>query len=586
MQMGCSQYTQVHLISPAMFNCYFDNNQEFMNKVKEQKDILLRIDNEKGLNSKYLDCILHSGNVISIEKCGNEGVQLCSKSSDCNGNSSCVEKNNVNVCNCLNGYKGNGLICEDIDECIANTHNCDKNSTCKNTEGAFECICNEFYTWNGTNCVDIDECTTNKHNCEKGFKCTNKEKGFECEDIDECTETPEVCQKYCTNKKGGFDCFKIIESDKEDMVVETNAITYSKSGNIFIMGSSRNKLDKNQNDIFITKFDSNGNKLWIKKWDIKNYFSEFSTFIDSSENIFITGETNGELDGNSCGITKHGCSNDVFLIKLDKNGNKLFTKQWGTTEYDSGFSISIDNLGNIFITGSTWGGLDGNTNSGFSDIFLTKFDKDGNKQWTKQWGSVALDEGKSLVIDNSGNVFITGYTRGGLDGNLIAKNIDIFLTKLDNDGNKLWTKQWSNSMSNSGKSLVVDNSGNIFITGWIFGMTNSKMNDIFLTKLDKTGNKLWTKQWGTKLYDKGNSIFIDIKGNLFVIGETQGKLDENIDSGKYDAFLTKFDNDGNKLWTKQWGTKADDTGKSVAVNNLGNIILTGKNIFLMFVEDK
>ena len=170
---------------------------------------------------------------------------------------------------------------------------------------------------------------------------------------------------------------------------------------------------------------------------------------------------------------------------------KQWTKQLGTSSSDSGNGVTTDSSGNIYVTGDTKGGLDGNTNSGETDIFLVKYNSSGTKQWTKQLGTSSIDSGSGVITDSSGNIYVTGSTKGGLDGN-----------------------------------------------------TNSGEWDIFLVKYNSFGTKQWTKQLGTSSYDEGYGVTTDSSGNIYVTGSTDGGLDGNTNSGSYDIFLVKYNSSG------------------------------------------
>ena len=98
----------------------------------------------------------------------------------------------------------------------------------------------------------------------------------------------------------------------------------------------------------------------------------------------------------------------------------------GTSDLDSADSVTTDSSGNIYVTGMTEGGLDGNTHSGLRDIFLIKFNSSGTKQWTKQMGTSSSEWGNSVTTDSSGNIYVTGWTAGGLDRNTFSGATDIF----------------------------------------------------------------------------------------------------------------------------------------------------------------
>jgi len=145
----------------------------------------------------------------------------------------------------------------------------------------------------------------------------------------------------------------------------------------------------------------------------------------------VTGSTDGGLDGN----TYYGKS-DIFLVKYNSSGTKQWTKQLGTSEYELGIDVTSDSSGNIYVTGSTYGGLDGNTYYGKSDIFLVKYNSSGTKQWTKQLGTSVKDYGNGVTTDSSGNIYVTGTTSGDLDGNTSSGGSDIFLIKYNSSGIK------------------------------------------------------------------------------------------------------------------------------------------------------
>ncbi len=308
----------------------------------------------------------------------------------------------------------------------------------------------------------------------------------------------------------------------------------------------------------------------------------YSTTTDASGNVYVTGQTNGGLDGHILTGTS-----DFFLTKYSATGTKRYTMQMGVALADtSGNSVALDAKGlNVYVTGYTQGGLDGNTLTGTSDFFLTKYDATytGTKLYTKQMGVAGIfTTGNSVATDLSGNVYVTGDTFGGLDGNTLAGNSDFFLSKYDTTGLKLYTQQLGVSGADtSGSSVATDASGNVYVTGYtsgnLDGNTLTGINDFFLTKYDNTGTKLYTKQMGVAgKITRGYSVATDTKGNIYVAGYTDGGLDGNTLTGVNDFFLTKFDTTGTKLYTKQHGValKATSVG-SIATDENDNVYVGG-----------
>ena len=208
----------------------------------------------------------------------------------------------------------------------------------------------------------------------------------------------------------------------------SGATSVSVSGDITITFSE--SMDSSTiNTSNITLADSSGNAVN----GVISYSSNVATFNPSSDLIYNTTYT----------MTVGTGVKDSAGNPLGMNSNRNFTtegwsgtKQLGTTSMDLGQDITSDSSGNIYVTGGTEGGLDGNTSAGSRDIFLIKYNNSGTKQWTKQLGTSGSDEAQGITSDSSGNVYLTGYTSGALDGNTSAGSIDLFIVKYNSSGVK------------------------------------------------------------------------------------------------------------------------------------------------------
>jgi hypothetical protein len=370
--------------------------------------------------------------------------------------------------------------------------------------------------------------------------------------------------------------------------VVTNAlgISIDSSSNISVTGYTANGLDGNSlmgdRDLFVTQYNSNGTKQWTKQLGV----SGAGTFangivVDSLNNINVTGYTNGGLDGN----TQTG-SRDLFVTKYNSIGTKQWTEQSGTISapaYTYAYGIAADSANNIYVTGFTNGGLDGNTLMGNTDFFVTKYNSSGAKQWTKQLGVSTYDTYAYGVATDSDNfIYVTGYTTGGLDGNALMGNQDFFVTKYNSNGVKQWTKQLGISGGIvSSSSIATDSMNNLYITGstssGLDGNSLTGSNDFFVSKYDSNGTKQWTKQLGVSSHSTyPSSIAVDSTSSIYISGYTDGGLDGNTLLGTNDLFVTKYNSSGTKQWTKQLGVSGKSTSStSVAVDSTNNIYLTG-----------
>lgn len=292
---------------------------------------------------------------------------------------------------------------------------------------------------------------------------------------------------------------------------------------------------------------------------------------DADGNTLVAGTTWDSLNGPQQGL------GDVFLRKYDAAGAILWTRQLGTTNYDENFSMAVDASGNAFITGRTRGALDG-TNQGDYDTYLSKFDTSGTPLWTRQLGSNSYDYSYAVALDPTGNPLITGATGGPLCGPHRGGSWDVFLIKYDTSGTVLWKNQLGTGGMDGGNSLAVDTSGNVFISGYTGGPLAPPQHgyvDAFLAKYSATGALLSTKQFGTNTYNEAFAVAVDGTGNTFIAGRS---LDTWVaeHSGKSNAFLSKIDASGALAWTKELGATAScDEGLCLAVDALGNVFMSG-----------
>lgn len=358
-----------------------------------------------------------------------------------------------------------------------------------------------------------------------------------------------------------------------------NASMTDSSGNVYISGATGGGLDGNINagdmDMFLVKYNSSGTKQWTKQFGTPMYDFGYDVTIDFSGNVYVSGDTSGGFDGN----TNTG-GYDAVLVKYNSSGTTQWTKQFGTALNDFGTSVVTDSLGNVYVAGNTWGGLDGNINAGGGDMFLVKYNSSGTKQWTKQLGTTLNDSVTGVVTDSSDNVYVVGGTDGGLDGNTNAGGADMVLIKYNSSGTKQWTKQLGTIANDSANAVVIDSFGNVYVAGetkgGLDGNTNMGGYDTVIVKYNSSGTKQWANQLGTALDDFGTSVVVDSIGNVYIAGGTYGGLDGNINTGGVDMFFVKYNSSGIKQWTKQLGTTMFDFGRGIGTDSSGNVYVSGE----------
>ncbi|MEJ7740457.1 MAG: SBBP repeat-containing protein [Chitinophagaceae bacterium] len=367
----------------------------------------------------------------------------------------------------------------------------------------------------------------------------------------------------------------------------------------------------NNSDVFISKLDASGNFVWAKQIG-GNSAVGYSIAVDVTGNVYTTGDFNGIVDFDpGPGTYELNGIYDIFISKLDASGNFVWAINMGGTSGDIGNSIAVDSTGSVYTTGYFLGTADFDPGPGTafltasnnnSDVFVSKLDASGNFVWAINMGGTSGDIGNSIAVDSTGSVYTTGYFLGTADFDpgpgtafLTASNnnSDVFVSKLDASGNFVWAKNIGGSAPDYAFSIAIDASSNVYTTGVFqgtadfdpgagtFNLTSAGGPDIFISKLDVSGDFLWAKNMGGTSADFSYSIKIDASGNVYTTGYFLGTADfdpgpgtVNL-TGSFDIFVSKLDASGNFVWAINMGGTSGDIGNSIAVDTSGYVYATG-----------
>lgn len=348
------------------------------------------------------------------------------------------------------------------------------------------------------------------------------------------------------------------------VVTEAHAVTTDTAGNIYVTGFTDGNLGGQTltgiRDLFLTKYDNSGRLIWTRLLGVAAVDSwGFGIRVDGSGNIFLTGGTSGNLDGQ----VKTGTPYDVHLIKYDAGGNRQWTRLLGVAAVATeGFGLTLDQAGNAYITGYTDGNLDGQVRTGTRDQFIVKYDTNGNRQWTRLLGVAAAQTfSYSITTDATGNLFVAGQTTGALDGQSLTGTQDMFLARYDLNGSRMWTRLLGAAGVPTVARAVTTDAGNVYVTGYTDGSLDGQaltgIRDVFLTKYTANGNRVWTRLLGAAPVDSwGFGVTADVLGNLYVTGGTAGNLGQQTKTGTWDMHLIKYDRSGTRQWTRLLGAPA------------------------------
>lgn len=303
-------------------------------------------------------------------------------------------------------------------------------------------------------------------------------------------------------------------------------------------------------------------------------------------------------------------SSDIFVTKLDANGNFMWAKQVKGPGVDDCFSMTADAQGNLYLSGYFKDSADFDPGPGIhrlyangsEDIFILKLDTAGNFNWAQQIGGTGKDIGYATKIDANGYVYATGVFSGTVDFdpgsnvvNLVALSLfeNAFILKLDLSGNFIWAKNYSGRCNP--RALDVNNNGEICLSGYFFSivdfdpgpgvdtLSSPYLKNVFVSKMDSGGNHLWAIQFGSAIDDdEGAGLAIDGNGDVCITGYFRGTVDfdpgpglQVLTSAFEDIFIAKYSGNGQYIWAKKISGTGYDIGKAILTDAANNIFTTG-----------
>jgi len=380
-------------------------------------------------------------------------------------------------------------------------------------------------------------------------------------------------------------------------------------------------------DIFIAKFNSNGDLIWAKRIGGNDPQDEEvkALELDNSGNVYLTGQFYGTVDfdpnATVFNLTSAG-SADVFIVKLTSNGDFVWAGRVGGIQHDQGYDIVVDNSGNVFTTGDFSATVDFDPGPGTvsitpiqSDVFVLKLDANGNYQWARNFGSVEGEESHTLGIDGSGNLIITGGFYGyvapfdfdpgpaivTLTPATTSGQWDIYIAKINNTtGDIVWARAIAGLLWDRDEGIAIDNLNNILITGYfqattdfdpgsgIFELTAVGQRSPFIVKLTSAGDFAWAKAMPNSSAigapdSRGDAITTDLAGNVYASGQFQRTIDFDpgpgvfnlVSKGQSDVYISKLDASGNFVWAYSIGSTNFDFALGIAATTSDEVYVAG-----------
>jgi hypothetical protein len=313
---------------------------------------------------------------------------------------------------------------------------------------------------------------------------------------------------------------------KSEFNVEWGGIHYeiasdiiaSSDNNIITTGASWD-APGGRTTVFLAKYDVLGNILWVSYFGYGHNDYVYSVKESADGGYVITGINRA-----------YGTMGAIFLIKTDSNGVLLWQKFYDTNDKDIGMDVveCADSSFMILATTSSFFGKISNSSEYIRDnaslVILIKTDKNGNELWRKFYGGVEHDFAKKIILDGNNNYYFIGSSLNDSNG-----SFDITLHKIDGSGTTLWKKNYGGTGYEYGNDIDIDSVGNLLLTGTSSSFSASESPDIYVLKVDSSGNEIWAKTFGDVESDYGNSGQFLANGEIGILGSSKGRTGEDLD---------------------------------------------------------
>ena len=405
------------------------------------------------------------------------------------------------------------------------------------------------------------------------------------------------------------------------------AIALDDAGNVYATGYFSTTVDfdagpgifnltsVNAEDAYMAKYDPAGKLIWAKSIGDFRYQAGNALTLDANGNIYVTGIFFGTTDfdpGPGVANLISAGNEDIFVCRYDNNGNFTWAKKFGGPTNDFCNTIKLDAAGNIYINGyfeniadfDPGPGVFNLVSAGATDIFVCKLNSGGNLQWAKQIGGPSSDVAFDIDLDEQNNVYSTGFYWATVDFdpgpgtfNLTSTAMgDGYILKLNNAGDFMNAGRLGGNSRVRCSSLKIDKSNHVYVTGHFDGdadfdpgsgsfLLNSPVDDddIFIGKYDLDLNMVWVKQIGGPSFQKVFDIDADAAGNIYTTGHYNGTADFDpgpaeqklIAIGDPDIFVLKLNAAGGFVWVAQATGSFFGSGYSIKVDQLNNIYVGG-----------
>lgn len=364
---------------------------------------------------------------------------------------------------------------------------------------------------------------------------------------------------------GWIDQFSSVATDSADLALALSSSSRAVAAVGITNGNFPSQVKVGTVDGFVRLYDHEGNVLWTRQFSPPGGTTMAAAVALDETGVYVAGNVTGAFPP----FTSAGLE-DIYLRKYDFQGNVLWTQQIGSPGQDLAAQISVDN-GVVYVVGQTNDALPGQTfQGGLADALLLAYDTNGTHLWTRQIGTPQVDQGSGVFAEN-GVIYVSGMTMGTFPGQTHSGGgrYDAFVQAYRPDGTLIWTQQfgWGNDGVNIYFPQLAKWGSSLFlgarIDGIIPGVPQADGYDVLLQQLKTNGELGWTRTIGTPEPEAFTSLKADANG-VYVTGYTQGQFPGQQKYALTDAFVAHFNHRGEKFWVYQFGADKDTIAFGVA----------------------
>jgi len=329
------------------------------------------------------------------------------------------------------------------------------------------------------------------------------------------------------------------------------ALAVDADGNVYVTGGGYGS--GTSIDYATIKYDTGGGTVWVARYNgpVNEGDVARALALDGSGNVYVTGQSMGS-----------GTYFDYATIKYGSGGGTIWVARYNGpgNVTDRANAVAVDASGNVYVTGYS---------GSYYDYATIKYDSDGNELWVRRYNGPGdgADEASALAVDGSGNVYVTGYSTGS------DRSCDYATIKYDPNGDTLWVRRYSGlpGYGDLANALAVDDSGNVYVTGYSY-VSDTNYEDYATIKYDPNGDTVWVRHYNGagSSSDWANALAVGGSGNVYVTGQS-------FSGTSWDYATVKYDSGGNQLWVARYNDPADshDVATALALDASGNVYVTG-----------